>query len=67
MNTQTLQQAIKSNPYLKLSNCTDIADVEGAIDDLRELDKIYGENNKTLLKLWAKFLDKKTKLEKATC
>ena len=60
---QTLTQAINSNPYLKISNCTDIADIESAIDDLKELDKKYGENNKTLLKLWAKFLNKKNKLE----
>ena len=59
----TLQEKIKSNPYLKISNCTDINDIESAIDDLRELDKEFGENNKTLLKLWAKFLDKKKKLE----
>lgn len=64
MKTQTLNQAIKSNPYLKLSNCTDLSDVESAIDDLRILDNIYGENNKTLLKLWARFLDKKNKIEK---
>ncbi len=58
----TLQEKIKSNPYLKISNCTDINDIESAIDDLRELDKEFGANNKTLLKLWAKFLDKKNKL-----
>jgi hypothetical protein len=65
METQTLNQAIKSNPYLKVSNCTDLSDVESAIDDLRILDNIYGKNNKTLLKLWAKFLDKKSKIEKS--
>ena len=58
----TLQEKIKSNPYLKISNCTDINDIESAIDDLRKLDKEFGSNNKTLLKLWAKFLDKKNKL-----
>jgi hypothetical protein len=63
----TLTQKIKSNPYLKLSNCTDINDLESAMDDLRELDKEFGENNKTLLKLWSKFLEKKNKLEKTTC
>jgi hypothetical protein len=63
MKTQTLNEAIKSNPYLKVSNCTDLSDVESAIDDLRILDNIYGENNKTLIKLWAKFLDKKSKIE----
>jgi hypothetical protein len=59
----TLAQKIKSNPYLKVSNCTDIADLEAAMDELRKLDKEYGNDNKTLLKLWAKFLDKKKKLE----
>jgi hypothetical protein len=59
----TLAQKIKSNPYLKVSNCTDIADLEAAMDELRKLDSEYGNDNKTLLKLWAKFLDKKKKLE----
>lgn len=59
----TLQEKIKSNPYLKVSNCTDIADLEYAIDELKKLDEEFGDDNKTLLKLWAKFLDKKKKLE----
>lgn len=46
---------------MKPSNCTDVADVEAAMDALRELDEKYGENNKKLLKLWAKFLDLKKK------
>lgn len=58
----TLVETIKSNPYLKVSNCTDLSDINHAIDCLRELDKKFGSNNKTLLKLWAKFLDKKKKL-----
>jgi hypothetical protein len=62
----TLIEKINSNPYLKVSNCTDIADLEAAMDDLRKLDAEFGENNKTLLKLWAKFLDKKKKLEAKT-
>lgn len=57
-----VQQAIAANPYLKISNCTDIADLEYAMDELRKLDAIFGENNKTLLKLWAKFINKKKKL-----
>ena len=59
----TLTEKINSNPYLKVSNCTDIADLEAGIDALKELDKEFGDDNKTLLKLWAKFLDKKKKLE----
>jgi hypothetical protein len=59
----TLTEKINSNPYLKVSNCTDIADLEAAMDDLRKLDAEFGDDNKTLLKLWAKFLGKKKKLE----
>ena len=59
----TLTEKIKRNPYLKVSNCTDIADIEYAIDELKKLDAEYGENNQTLLKLWAKFLYKKKKME----
>ena len=59
----TIQDKINANPYLKVSNCPDIADLEYAMDCLRELDKEFGESNKTLLKLWAKFLDKKKSLE----
>ena len=62
-NNMILSEKIKSNPYLKISNCTDIADLEYAMDELRKLDAEFGENNKTLLKLWAKFLDKKKKVE----
>ena len=58
-----LAATIKNNPYLKISNCTDISDIESAIDSLRKLDSEFGENNKTLLKLWAKFLDKKKEME----
>lgn len=59
----TLAQKIANEPYLKVRNCTDIADLEYGIDQLKKLDAQYGANNKTLLKLWAKFLDKKKKLE----
>ncbi len=59
----TLTQQIKNNPYLKLNNCTDIADLEYAMDVLRKLDVQFGEQNKTLLKIWTKFLDKKNKLQ----
>lgn len=62
----TLTEKINSNPYLKVSNCTDISDIEYAIDELKKLDIEFGENNKTLLKLWAKFLDKKKKMETET-
>jgi hypothetical protein len=58
-----IETKIKTNPYLKLSNCVDIADIEYAMDELRKLDSEFGEDNKMLLKLWSKFLDKKSKLE----
>ena len=59
----TLAQKIKSNPYLKASNCTDISDLEYGIAELQKLDAEYGAGNKTLLKLWAKFFDRKKKIE----
>jgi len=58
----TLTEKIKNNPYLKVSNCVDISDIESAMDALRILDMEFGEDNKTLLKLWAQFLDKKKKI-----
>jgi hypothetical protein len=57
-----LKDAIKKDPYLNPSNCTDLSDIEYAIDQLRNLDSIYGKENKTLLNLWRKFLDKKASL-----
>ena len=59
----TLTEKINSNPYLKVSNCTDIADIEYAMDELRKLDAEYGETNQTLLNLWSKFLAKKNFLK----
>jgi len=59
----TLVEKIKNNPYLKVSNCTDVSDIEYAMGELRKLDIEYGEENKTLLNLWSKFIDKKKKLE----
>ena len=58
----TLTQKIKSNPYLKPSNCTDLSDYNVAILELEKLDAEFGVNNKMLLKLWAKFFDRKKKL-----
>jgi hypothetical protein len=58
----TLSEKIKSNPYLKVSNCTDIADIDVAIEEIIKLDKEYGENNKTISKLFLRFFDKKRKL-----
>jgi hypothetical protein len=58
-----LAEHIAKNPYLKVSNCTDVADLEAGMDALRELDKIFGDNNKTLLNLWAKFIAKKKQIQ----
>ena len=55
----TLSEKISSNPYLKVGNCTDLADLEAGMDELRKLDLEFGEKNQTLLNLWAKFLAKK--------
>ena len=60
----TLTQKIKSNPYLKVSNCKDISDVDYAISELFKLDAEFGEKQKTLLNLWSKFLFKKAQLLK---
>ena len=59
----TLTEKIAANPYLKVSNCTDVNDLESAMDELRKLDAEFGENNKTLLKIWAQMLEKKKRLE----
>jgi len=61
----TLQEKIKSEPYLKVSNCTDVADINYAISVLTKLDSEFGEDNQILLNIWAKILDKKKKLEAA--
>ena len=59
----TLTEKINSNPWLKVSNCTDLADIRFAMDELRKLDAEFGAEKKTLLNLWAKFLDKKNRLD----
>lgn len=62
-NGGQLELDIKSNPYLKPTNCTDISDVDYALDSLRELDAKYGADNPKLLKIWEKMLDRKKYLE----
>ena len=59
----TLTEKIRSNPWLKVSNCTDLADIAFAMDELRKLDIEFGAEKQTLLNLWAKFLDKKNRLD----
>jgi hypothetical protein len=58
----TLREKINSNLYLKVSNCTDIADLEVAMDMVIELEKEFGETKKTQT-LWLALWDKKRKLE----
>jgi hypothetical protein len=60
----TLTKKIRSNPYLKVSNCTDIADVNYAITEIHNLFKEFGDDSKMLLKLWRSFLVKKNQLLK---
>lgn len=59
----TLTEEINKNPYLKVSNCTDISDVETAMEALKALDKKYPKS-KLLLSIWAKMIAKKKKLSK---
>ena len=59
----TLTQKIASNPYLKITNCSDISDIESAIEDIKKLMAEFG-HNKTLSNLWFKFNNKKAKLTK---
>jgi hypothetical protein len=59
----TLTEKIRSNPWLKVSNCTDLSDITFAMDELRKLDIEFGAEKQTLLNLWAKFLDKKNRLD----
>ena len=59
----TAAEEIKSNPYLNPNNCTDLADVESAMDSLRELDKKYPKQVGLFTPIWAKFLAKKKQLE----
>ena len=60
----TLQEKIKQNPYLKISNCTDISDIEYAMDSLKELEKQFGKANTTILSIWAKIINKHKRLTK---
>lgn len=58
-----LSEKIKNEPYLKAKNLIDSSDVECAISILIALDNEYGKENKTLLAIWAKILEKKKKLQ----
>ena len=59
----TLNNRIKNNPYLKISNCVDINDVNYALSELKNLEAEFGSDCKKLNCLLLKFLLKKYKLE----
>jgi hypothetical protein len=60
----TAAEEIKSNPYLNPNNCTDLADVESAMDSLRVLDEKYPNEKSILSSVWSKMLYKKAKFER---
>lgn len=56
----TLHQHIKENPYLRPSNCRDMADIDYAIDCVVALERVYGYNDTIrdlFLKLWQRKLN----------
>lgn len=57
----TLTQEIKNNPYLKVSNCTDIADLDYAIDECKRLEAKFGQS-KTLDLIWIRLIKKKKRI-----
>jgi len=61
---KTVKQAIKSNPYLKASNLMDQNDIKSAYNDLFELDKIYGNENEELLKVWRQVFKREEEIRK---
>jgi hypothetical protein len=56
-----LSKIIKQDPYLKISNLTDLNDIDYALNRIRELSKIYGMN-KILQSLYLKILVKRERL-----
>ena len=57
----TLTQSIKSNPYLKIRNCSDKNDCRYGIEECKRLEKKYGQS-KSLDKIWIALINKKNKL-----
>jgi hypothetical protein len=57
----TLTEKINSNPYLKASNCTDLTDVNYAIESVKELLKQHDSNR--LRSIYASLMNKKEKME----
>lgn len=58
----TLKQKIQNEPYLKAYNCTDLSDVNYAIDECHKLVAEYG-SKPSLCMILARLIKKKEKLE----
>lgn len=54
---------IKKNPYLKIRNCTDVADCNSGIEECRRLEDLHGRS-KTLDRIWIGLINKKNRLKK---
>lgn len=57
----SLGTIIKQEPYFKVSNIRDSADLNYALNRLRELENIFG-TSKTIDRIKGKFLIKKSKI-----
>lgn len=57
----TLTQKIQNDPYLKIGNCTDEADLRYAVDRIRDL-RIQHPESKLLENMYFKFECKRMKL-----
>ena len=57
----TLKEKISNDPYLKISNCTDLEDLQYAISIIRDLQDQHPES-KVLENMYFKFEHKRMKL-----
>jgi hypothetical protein len=58
----TLTQELKSNPYFKPSNCTDLSDLDHAIGEVLKLEDKYGQH-KSIDNVFEKLYNKRKKLQ----
>ncbi len=58
----TLTQEIQKNPYFKVSNCSDVSDLDYAISEVLKLEDKYGKS-KTIDKVFEKLHNKRKKLQ----
>jgi len=56
-----LSNEIKSNSYLRITNCSDKNDCTYGIEECKRLEKKYGQS-KSLDKIWIALINKKNKL-----